>query len=630
MATGEYIDSIKTSDGTSHAIKDTTSGYQTAADVAAAIASKADLIDGKIPSSQLPAYVDDVLTYASVSAFPATGETGKIYIAENTNKTYRWSGSAYTEISASIALGETSSTAYRGDRGKIAYNHSQNSTVHVTADDKSTWNGKQDAISDLATIRSGASAGTTAIQPNDNISELTNDAGYLTSYTESDPVFGASAAAGITASDISSWNSKVSDDKTWNGKGLTTDSSMLAADVYVPQFTSTSATSANLTKATKTPGSYSIAKYDNGYLKSTTPSASDSSTKVATTSWVSGKGYLTSFTESDPVFGASAAAGISSSDISAWNAKQNALTNSDAQIQSAVTNSHTHSNKTILDSIPSSGTSGYVLKKTSSGTEWGAVQAGDSLPSQSGNSGKFLTTNGSAASWAVVPDEIYQGATAPASPTEGDLWIDTSVSTAAGRFMPAGGTTNQVLAKSSNTDYNVAWSNISSLGAVPTSRTINGHALTSNVVVDATDVGAVPLTRKINNISLISDITLVAADLNAVPTTRTINGKNLGSNITLSASDVGAAIEIKISSFNPNNFEWDSDIHSSDTDGMFPYRCTIPATNATPSMMAEVTFGITSAMSGLYAPITECGNDVVYIWASDQTNPTILSILLHK
>jgi hypothetical protein len=81
--------------------------------------------NGKVPSSQLPSYVDDVLSYASQSAFPATGETGKIYIAEDTNKTYRWSGSAYAEISASLALGETSSTAYRGDRGKTAYDHSQ-------------------------------------------------------------------------------------------------------------------------------------------------------------------------------------------------------------------------------------------------------------------------------------------------------------------------------------------------------------------------------------------------------------------------------------------------------------------------------------------------------------------------
>lgn len=81
--------------------------------------------NGKVPSSQLPSYVDDVLEYASTSAFPATGEAGKIYVATNTNLTYRWSGSAYVEISPSLALGETSSTAYRGDRGKTAYDHSQ-------------------------------------------------------------------------------------------------------------------------------------------------------------------------------------------------------------------------------------------------------------------------------------------------------------------------------------------------------------------------------------------------------------------------------------------------------------------------------------------------------------------------
>ena len=80
---------------------------------------------GKVLSSQLPSYVDDVLECASQSAFPAAGESGKIYVAVDTNLTYRWTGSAYAEISPSIALGETSSTAYRGDRGKIAYDHSQ-------------------------------------------------------------------------------------------------------------------------------------------------------------------------------------------------------------------------------------------------------------------------------------------------------------------------------------------------------------------------------------------------------------------------------------------------------------------------------------------------------------------------
>lgn len=89
------------------------------------LAGKADLVGGKVPSAQLPAYVDDVLEYANLAAFPATGESGKIYVALNTNLTYRWSGTAYVEISKSLALGETADTAYRGDRGKTAYDHSQ-------------------------------------------------------------------------------------------------------------------------------------------------------------------------------------------------------------------------------------------------------------------------------------------------------------------------------------------------------------------------------------------------------------------------------------------------------------------------------------------------------------------------
>lgn len=87
---------------------------------------------GKVPASQLPSYVDDVLEYASITAFPATGETGKIYVSLSDNKTYRWSGSAYVEIASGVTLGETSSTAYRGDRGKIAYDHSQKTHAPTT------------------------------------------------------------------------------------------------------------------------------------------------------------------------------------------------------------------------------------------------------------------------------------------------------------------------------------------------------------------------------------------------------------------------------------------------------------------------------------------------------------------
>lgn len=73
---------------------------------------------GKVPSSQLPSYVDDVLEYDSRSTFPGTGLSGIIYVAKDTNLTYRWTGGTYVEISPSLALGETSSTAYAGDKGK--------------------------------------------------------------------------------------------------------------------------------------------------------------------------------------------------------------------------------------------------------------------------------------------------------------------------------------------------------------------------------------------------------------------------------------------------------------------------------------------------------------------------------
>lgn len=73
---------------------------------------------GIIPSAQLPSYVDDVIEVDTFSNLPGTGESGKIYIVQDTNLTYRWSGTDYVEISKSLALGETSSTAYPGDKGK--------------------------------------------------------------------------------------------------------------------------------------------------------------------------------------------------------------------------------------------------------------------------------------------------------------------------------------------------------------------------------------------------------------------------------------------------------------------------------------------------------------------------------
>jgi hypothetical protein len=73
-------------------------------DLNTALGLKADLVGGKVPSSQLPSYVDDVVEVANYVALPTTGETGKIYVVLDTNLIYRWSGSAYIEIKDSSAV----------------------------------------------------------------------------------------------------------------------------------------------------------------------------------------------------------------------------------------------------------------------------------------------------------------------------------------------------------------------------------------------------------------------------------------------------------------------------------------------------------------------------------------------
>ena len=126
--------------------------------------------NGKVPSSQLPSFVDDVVEgyyNASDGKFykestyttEITGETGKIYVSLDTNKTYRWSGSAFVEISESLALGETSSTAFPGDRGKAL----------------------ETAMAGLATVATSGSYNDLSDKPSipDAVSDLTNDLNFV-------------------------------------------------------------------------------------------------------------------------------------------------------------------------------------------------------------------------------------------------------------------------------------------------------------------------------------------------------------------------------------------------------------------------------------------------------------------
>ena len=92
--------------------------------------------NGHVPSTQLPSYVDDVIEgyinddkskfyQDEAKTTEIVPETGKIYLDLTSLRTYRWGGSVFAEISESLALGETSNTAYYGDKGKAAYEHSQ-------------------------------------------------------------------------------------------------------------------------------------------------------------------------------------------------------------------------------------------------------------------------------------------------------------------------------------------------------------------------------------------------------------------------------------------------------------------------------------------------------------------------
>lgn len=84
----------------SHAISDVTN-LQAVLDGKQVAGTYATLVGGTVPSSQLPSFVDDVIEHANLAGFPATGEVGKLFVARDTNKVYRWSGTTYIEIASS-------------------------------------------------------------------------------------------------------------------------------------------------------------------------------------------------------------------------------------------------------------------------------------------------------------------------------------------------------------------------------------------------------------------------------------------------------------------------------------------------------------------------------------------------
>ena len=158
------------------------------------------------------------------------------------------------------------------------------------------------------------------------------------------------------------------------------------------------------------------------------------------------------------------------------------------------------------DQLPTGGETGQVLTKTASGTAWDDVPS--DLPS-GGTDGQILTKTADGVAWEDAPEAgvtSFKGRTGAVTPQEGDYTAD-MVGARPDTWTPSA----------------------SDVGAVPTSRTVNGKALSRNISLTASDVGARANTW-----------TPTASEVGAVPTSRTVNGKALSSNITLDADDVGA------------------------------------------------------------------------------------------
>lgn len=151
---------------------------------------------GKVPASQLPSFVDDVLEYANQAGFPGTGETGKIYVAIDTNKTYRWSGSVYVEISASpgtsdsvtegstnlyftnararAAISATGSLSYDSVTGVMSYTTPSALSAFTNDSGYVTASGARAAIS---------ATGSVSYNPSTGVITGPDLSGYLTSVT---------------------------------------------------------------------------------------------------------------------------------------------------------------------------------------------------------------------------------------------------------------------------------------------------------------------------------------------------------------------------------------------------------------------------------------------------------------
>lgn len=145
--------------------------------------------------------IDDLSDVDTTTTSPSSGQVLK------------WDGSNWTpadDIDTTLSLG-SASISELGD-----VNISSVSDGQVLKYDSSTskWINSADAggisLTDLSIGTDGAASGSGSLAYNDSTGEFTYTppdlSGYLTSYTETDPIFSASPAYGITSTNITNWN----------------------------------------------------------------------------------------------------------------------------------------------------------------------------------------------------------------------------------------------------------------------------------------------------------------------------------------------------------------------------------------------------------------------------------------
>jgi predicted heme/steroid binding protein len=398
---------------------------------------------GLVPSTQLPSYVDDVLEYTNLAGFPATGTTGKIYVALDNNKIYRWSGSAYIEVSPTVG------TIWGGITGTLA-----NQT-----DLQSALDAKQDDITLTTTGTSGAATfvGNTLNIPQyeGGVTSFNTRTGAIT-LTSSD----VTTALTFTPYNATNPNAYIALTALSAGTGISYNNTTGVITNTITQYTDALARAA---------------------ISLTTTGTSGAATYNSTTGVLNIPEYQGGVTSFNTRTGAIT---LSSGDVTgALGFTPYDATNPNSYIAltalSSTATGLTYTNTTGVFSL----TTGYAIPTTIKQSNWDdAYTFVAAFPSQTGNTGKFLTTDGSVLSWA---SSAAAGVTSFNTRT-GDITLSSSDVTTALGYTPvtnartltingttydltanrswtvsgtlaAGGTAGQILSKIDATNYNTQW-----------------------------------------------------------------------------------------------------------------------------------------------------------------------------